>query len=239
MGVARRRTGIVLRLVTVVSAFAAGALLLGSPATATDTPRSLVGTFRIAGGSCNPVTKSITGSWFKLIFPQGNTNTGFFFQNSTSLCYDKGYTVISGGSQGGIVTGEFQPGPRLAFDKNGNARANAIMRPVPFAAVDLSLGSAATDPQSSRGASAPSVSDRAGRLTGNVEALFAAWRNTFMNQGSPKPGGRRPGLTQPVSGRYDARTRRFVLTWTSQIVGGPFTGFIGYWHIAGTFVPHS
>ena len=78
-----------------------------------------------------------------------------------------------------------------------------------------------------------------GKLSGNLEALSAAWRRVFINQGSPKPRGRRPGLTQPVSGTYNARTRSFVLTWTSQIVGGPFTGFIGYWHLVGKFVANT
>ena len=36
-----------------------------------------------------------------------------------------------------------------------------------------------------------------------------------------------PGLTSPITGTYNAKTRAFVLTWTSQVVGGPFNGFTG------------
>ena len=67
----------------------------------------------------------------------------------------------------------------------------------------------------------------------------ASWNNEYFNQGSPKPNGTRPGLTTPVSGSYDAATNAFVLTWSSQVVGGPFNGFTGYWHLVGTFVPHT
>jgi hypothetical protein len=26
-----------------------------------------------------------------------------------------------------------------------------------------------------------------------------------------------------------------VITWASAVVGGPFNGFTGYWHLTGTF----
>ena len=39
--------------------------------------------------------------------------------------------------------------------------------------------------------------------------------------------------------RYDAATGAFVISWTSQIVGGPFNGFSGYWHLQGHFTPAS
>ena len=86
---------------------------------------------------------------------------------------------------------------------------------------------------------APRIIDAGGRLSGNLEAVSPAWRRIYMNQGSPKPGGARPGLTTPVSGTYNARTHAFVLNWTSKIVGGPFTGFIGDWHLTGRFAPAS
>ena len=196
----------------------------------------LVGTFRIAGGSCDPLTGAISGSYFRLIFPKGNVRTGFFFQNSTSPCFDKSYTTISSGTQGGLVTGRFQPGPRRAFTPSGDARANTIIRPVPFAAIDFSVSTQPIDPQTGAAVPTPSIMDAGGALTGNLEALSASWKRIYINQGSPKPRGGRPGLTQPVYGRYNTRTHKFVLSWTSQIVGGPFTGFIGDWYLSGTFI---
>jgi hypothetical protein len=196
----------------------------------------MVGTFDLTAGVCNPVTSVIAGSYFKLIFPGGNVHTGFFFQNTSSRCFNKSFTIISPGTEGGLLTGGFQPGPQRAFTKNGDARAGAIIRPVPFAAIDLSLSTQATDPQTKMPVPAPVVESNGGKLSGNFEALSAAWRRISFNQGSPKPGRLRPGLTQPVSGSYNVRTHAFTLNWTSKIVGGPFTGFIGQWHLAGKFV---
>jgi hypothetical protein len=211
--------------------------LTGSSASAQSSV-PLVGTFWIAGGACNPVTKAVSGSYFRLIFPKGNVHTGFFFQNSTSPCFDKSYTTIFPGTQGGPVTGTFQPGPTRAFARNGDARARAIMLPVPFAGIDLTLSTQSIDPQTRQAVPAPTIRVTGGRISGNLEAVSAAWKNIYINQGSPKPGGLRLGLTVPVSGRYNTRARAFVMDWTSQIVGGPFTRFIGQWHLVGKFVPN-
>ena len=196
----------------------------------------MVGTFKITAGTCNPVTGAIAGSYLKLIFPGGNVHTGFFFQNTSSRCFDTSFTTISPGTDGGLVTGGFQPGPPRPFAEDGDARANAIIRPVSFAAIDLSLSTQPMDVQTKQPVSAPAVQNNRGKLSGNVEAVSAAWRKIYFNQGSPKPGGRRPGLTRSLSGAYNARTHAYTLNWTSKIVGGPFDGFIGQWHLVGTFV---
>ena len=74
-------------------------------------------------------------------------------------------------------------------------------------------------------------------LSGDLKALDASWNNQNLNQGSPKPDGSKPGLTKAVSGTYDSKTRKFVLEWASQIVGGPFNDFTAFWHFEGTFEP--
>lgn len=227
----RVRTGIT--VMAIMSGVAFGA---APPANAAN-PVTLVGTFTLTPGTCNPVTKTVTGSYFRLIFPHGNVNTGFFFENTSSPCTDKSYTILKPGAQGGLATGTYQRGPRHAFTPTGNARANAIVQPVLFATAELSLFTQPIDPQTGRAAPPPSVVESGGRLRGQVEALSLAWNKVFINQGSPKPGGVRPGLTVPVKGTYNARTHAFVLAWTSQIVGGPFTGFIGLWYLTGTFTP--
>lgn len=76
-----------------------------------------------------------------------------------------------------------------------------------------------------------------GKLSGDVAAFDATWNKQAFNQGSPKPDGSRPGNTSPATGTYDAATGAYSLTWTSQIVGGPFNNFTGYWHLEGTFAP--
>jgi len=74
------------------------------------------------------------------------------------------------------------------------------------------------------------VIDRDGRaLTGRLSAFTAEWNNQYFNQGSPKPG----SSAGQVHGRYDPRTRHYVLEWRSPIKGGPFDGFTGLWHLEG------
>ncbi len=80
------------------------------------------------------------------------------------------------------------------------------------------------------------IMDNGEKSCGNLEALSAPWKRVLINQGSPKPQGRQPGLTQSVSETYNARTRSFMLTWTSHIVVGPVTGFHRVWHLVAKFV---
>jgi hypothetical protein len=85
----------------------------------------------------------------------------------------------------------------------------------------------------------PELHQDGGRLGGDLSAFDATWNNQSFNQGAPKPDGSLPGNTSAPSGTFDAATGRFTLTWTSQIVGGPFDKFTGLWHLEGTFVPAS
>ncbi len=72
---------------------------------------ALVGNFKLTAGVCNPATGAVTGSYFKLIFPGGNVHTGFFSRTPARPVSTSPYTTISPGTQGGLSTGEFQPGP--------------------------------------------------------------------------------------------------------------------------------
>ena len=111
------------------------------------------------------------------------------------------------------------------------------MTPQTFEALDMSISTNPTDPQSHLPTPKPTVTADHGKLTGQVEAVSAAWNNEYFNQGSPKPGGTYPGSTAKVSGTYNPSTHAFVLVWASQVVGGAFNGFTGYWHLQGTFTP--
>ena len=44
---------------------------------------------------------------------------------------------------------------------------------------------------------------------------------------------------QAPRGTYDPKTKRYAIDWVSQIVGGPFNDFSGYWHFEGRFEPGS
>jgi hypothetical protein len=195
----------------------------------------LTGTFKLTPGRCTSATP--TGSYFRMIDPGGTIASGKFFSNPDSTCPDKSFTVQTPGADGGLITGTYQPGPSTAFDAHGDALANRITQPGSFTAIKFGISTSASDPQTGKKVAAPEIFDNKGTLSGQVTAWSAAWNNLYFNQGSPKPGGGSPGLTAPVSGTYDSATHAYVLTWASQVVGGPFNGFTGYWHLQGTFVP--
>jgi hypothetical protein len=172
-----------------------------------------------------------------MIFPNGTVAKGKFFENPDSLCSNPTYTLALPGRQGGLETGQFQPNPKPAFNAQGGALADDIVEPQGFTDINFSIATNKKDPQTGQTVLAPSIIDKNGKLSGQIEAWSAAWNKLYFNQGSPKPGGSHPGLTEPLSGTYDATTHAFVITWTSQVVSGPFNGFTGYWHLAGTFIP--
>jgi hypothetical protein len=206
---------------------------LGSAGASGSRAKVLSGTFKLAAGSCAGTTP--TGTYFRMIYPGGTITGGKFFDNPDSTCTDPSYTLASPGTAGGLVTGKFQPGPTPAFTSTGSALANSIIQPQLFTAINFSISTHPIDPQTGLTVPAPVIKDRNGKLSGQVEAWSADWNSLHFNQGSPKPDGTSPGLTQAVSGTYNSKTHAFVLTWASSVVGGPFNGFTGYWHLQGTF----
>jgi hypothetical protein len=196
---------------------------------------SLVGTFKLAAGSCKGGTP--TGSYFRMIFPGGSIANGKFFANPDSLCSDKSYTLVLPGTQGGFTTRKYQPNPTPAFSSTGSSLANSIIQPQTFTAINFSISTNKVDPQSGKSVPAISITEKGGKLSGQIQAWSASWNNLYFNQGSPKPGGSLPGLTKALKGTYNSSTHAFVITWSSQVVGGSFNGFTGYWHLSGKFAP--
>jgi hypothetical protein len=199
----------------------------------------LVGTFKLAPGTYT-AAGGVTGSYLRMILPGGTIAAGPFFANIFSSSADPSYTLITPGTDGGLVTGAYQPPPTPAFGGLlGDALAARIMQPQPFEVIRFSAATAAVDPQTGRPVPPPSIVDTGGLLTGDLAAVSAEWSNSYFNQGSPKPDGSDAGLTTPVAGYYDAGSRAFALAWSSTIVGGAFNGFTGYWHLEGVFEPAS
>lgn len=198
----------------------------GSPST------QLVGTFLITPGSCSGTT--VSGSYFRMILSGGNTN-GPFLSNSASTCSDKTYTAMSPGTDGGLITGSYQPMPNPPFDSSGNSLANRITLPASFYGVKYSVSTNPTDPQTGIHVPAPAIVANGDTLSGDLRAISVSWNKQYFNQGSPKPDGSFPGNTTRVTGTYDPATGAFTLRWTSQVVGGPFNGFAGLWNMTGRF----
>ena len=177
---------------------------------------SLVGLFRITAATCDSDTPA--GSWFRMVQPGGNAASGPYVSNPDSTCADTTVTPLAPGDDGGLKTGTFQA---------------AMIRPQGFFAVPFDVSTNEQDPQSGTTVKAPTITRSGSTLQGDLSAISVAWNQQHFNQGAPKPDGSTPGLTRPVQGRYNRRTKAFEIIWYSSIVGGPFNGFTGYWHLQG------
>lgn len=214
-------------------------LLCASPALAAKKVE-LEGTLAISPGK--PATKAqqkrtkakYTGSYFRMILPGGIDK---YFANANSRASDKTYTLFRTGAEKGLKLGAFQEPPAPAFASNGFALTKRIVQPETFAGIDFSISTAAIDAQTGQKASVPRLFATGRKLTGDFRAWTAEWNSIYFNQGAPKPNGSFPGFTKPVNGTYDKKTGTYELSWYSLIVGGPFNGFTGSWHLQGKLVP--
>ena len=188
------------RIVTLPALALATALALVATATTVSATQPLNGLFRVA-----------TGSYFRMIYPGG----GKYFKNPYSKDANKTYTLIMGGTDGGLLTGVLQPAPTPAFDHHGNSQAGRIIQPTDFAGINFGLATKGITPE---------ISVSGARLSGQVKGFTAEWNNLSFSQGGQ------------VTGSYNAKTHTYVLTWSSPISGGPFNGFTGSWYLTGTFV---
>lgn len=209
-----------------------------APAPPAGSAQALNGTFKLATGTYSRGAGP-AGTYFRMVFPGGSVQRGPFFSNPSSAASDQTYTLLTAGTDGGLVSGDYQDWNQPAFNDSGDALPNRIIQPQRFAGRNFSIVTAPRDPQTRLDVPKPSISVTGGQLSGQVQAWAAGWNKLWFNQGSPKPGGASPGRTAPVTGTYDATTHAFVLVWASTIVGGPFNGFTGFWHLAGTFEPRA
>lgn len=220
------RAGVVAALATIAG------LLQGAPALSASSGTALKGTLALTAGKL--VHGKYTGTYFRMLLPGAADK---YFSNPDSTATDKTYTLLRPGSDGGLELGRFQRPPSPAFSTTGFALASRIVQPQKFAAINFSISTAPADAQSGATVAAPSLTLHGTKLTGSLKAWTAEWNKIYFNQGSPKPNGAYPGLTRPVTGTYNRKTKTFTLTWYSAIVGGPFNGFTGYWHLQGRLKP--
>jgi len=224
------RTGLITLAVT-------GALLVTASVGFSASPRPnsgrrLTGTLVLTAGSAHRVGGRLvySGTYFRML-DVGSTDQ--YIPNSSSKAPSDTYTFLSRGSERGLELGRYQRAPARAFSSDGNALARDIVRPQKFESIEFSISTANHSAQGGEPTPAPSLILRGNRLTGNLSAWTAEWNHTYFNQGAPKPGGSYPGLSQPVIGTYNTKTHAFTITWYSQIVGGPFSGCTGFWHLEG------
>jgi hypothetical protein len=191
-----RRLGVGLVAIAVLAVAAAPAAATAARA------KKLKGTFELGAGS-----------YFRMLQPAAAG--GGYFSNPYSTDSDKTYTPVTAGEDGGIETGKLQPAPSPAFDAQGNSLANLIITPASFTGINFGLATVGT---------APSISVKNGKLSGQLTGFTAEWNNQTFPQGS-----------SAVKGTYNVKTRKYVLTWKSLVSGGPFNGFTGDWHLQGKF----
>lgn len=223
----------------------------------------LVGLFRLTAGAVEG--EAITGTWFRMVQPGGTTDTGPYMTNADSPADAGQATLLSPGTSGGLRSGGYQSQPAPAFDATGNSLAAAITAPARFFGVEFSISTNRTDPQTKTDVAPPTVFDDDGTLTADLSSWAASWNNQDFNQGAPKPvtstGAKAAGQDEAekvwdwvagkyleaapeatvsgngATGTYDEATGAFTLEWSSLIVGGPFNGFTGFWHLEGVFEP--
>ncbi|MEA2143949.1 MAG: hypothetical protein QOI64_2379 [Solirubrobacteraceae bacterium] len=203
----------------------AGGAIAIAPIGATNaaSTKTLNGTFKLTKGSYSD--GKAHGTYFRM------SNSGGLFRNPDSTASNKTYTLGTPGTDGGLATGRFQSHPDPPFDSKGNARAKKILKPQSFTSIRFSVATIKQQPGSSATAAVTTARVRDGKLTVNVPGWTAEWNKQYFNQGAPKPNGE----GSPATGTYSSKSKRFVLEWRSKVVGGPFNGFTGFWHLEGTF----
>ena len=80
------------------------------------------------------------------------------------------------------------------------------------------------DPVSTVTYAAPSIDLTGTTLTLGLDSWTAFWNGALFNQGKASAG---------VTTTYDSGTHRWTADWKKVIVGGPFGGKTGYWHLEG------
>jgi hypothetical protein len=214
---------------------AGGPLSPGSGGTLPPTPPPgvppLVGLFKLEQGA-QTVSGALSGTYFQML-PS--------VYNGDSTAFNKDFTLLNPGTEGGLRTDIYQPPPEPAFSGN-NALANRIVQPQTFLGNNFSIATAPLDLQTSTPVPLATIYASEGKIGGQISYWDAQWGTLSFNQGTPKPDGSLPAgeLGNPtiaLTGTFNAMTSHFVLFWRSLIVGGPFNGFTGEWHLEGTFVP--
>ncbi|MGW4243237.1 hypothetical protein [Nocardia sp. NPDC004722] len=257
----RARVGATAAVLAATTALVAGCGSGDSPKTATG-PEQLVGLIKFAPGTADGNT--VRGTWFRMVQPGGTPENGPYMPNGDSPAQGGSTTLLEPGTAGGLRVGGYQSEPKPGFTQ-GNSLSASITKPTKFFAVEFGVSTNPVDPQTQREVPPPTVVNNDGKLTADFSAWAASWNDQEFNQGAPKPpekqGAQVAGSEQiqkawdwvahqwfnrpkadaaqgpSATGTYDPKTHAVTLQWTSLIVGGPFNGFTGVWHLEGTFEP--
>ncbi|HVW79550.1 MAG TPA: hypothetical protein VHB69_01240 [Mycobacteriales bacterium] len=229
------------RALAALTAGAALVLAAGCSGTHQTTPDAthLDGLFRIAPGACPAASGLPTGSYLVVLSAASGGTVG----NPHGGCKNPAYTLLDPGTDGGLVTGEFQQVSGPTFDRHGNSRDGRIIAPVRFGKLDVGFGTSSRDEQDApAGAPAfpvPSAIVRGSALSVDLRSLVVSYAGdadtsckTTYGVGCWELG------SENATGTYDAATGHYSIQWFS---GASFTpkGDSIEVHLEGTFVPSS
>ena len=148
-----------------------------------------------------------------------------------------------GGPAGGITLGTHQPfvlSPDVPHPPSGTGYAGTpaslttAMQTFQFFGVNTYIGLNAVSYQSGNAKPAPSATvDAAGNLSVELSSWEVIWNGSVFEQG-PRVSAA-TGFA-PATGTYDYETGNYSIGWVSKIVGGPFSGVPGHWHLEGTIL---
>jgi hypothetical protein len=180
-----------------------------------------------------------TGSYLVVL----NTNGSALDANSSGVCANKSFTLLSPGVDGGLTLGSFQPNPDPTFGPNRNSRANLIVAPVMFDGYRLGMATTARDEQNSP-TGPPIYPPPTGTVSGNhlyvsLPGLDMTWRGlpnrTCANSVPPGFGCNDQG-SRKASGTIDLAKNTYSLSWFSSSAFNGGTAVEVY--ITGQFVGH-
>lgn len=152
---------------------------------------------------------------------------------SSFMMVNVGRSSLVSGTDGGLMTGQFQPDVPPTLPKGDTTGSARIIDPSIFnlRGFPTYVSTNKIDPVDGRTAySVPAIVDHGdGTISADLSAWDCLWNGTHFNLGAPKSAGKNPDPT----GTYDKGTGVYTLSWKSLIVGGPFNGFTGEWKLVG------
>lgn len=202
-------------------------------------PQRLDGEFRLAAGACSTGKQPPTGSYLVVISAAADHTV----RNPHGGCRNASYTLLRPGTDGGLVTGEFQEVAGATFDARRNSRQDRIIEPVRFGKLALGFATSAYDEQAAANGAPAFPRPAAIRTASGIQVDL---RSLVVSYGGPAGATCRTSLgigcwqlgSENATGTYNPATGAFAIDWFS---GESFVakGDSIEVHLAGTFVPRS
>lgn len=134
----------------------ASTVLVTAPACGSEKPAesALKGLLALEPGKIEG--NKLSGTWFKMVQPGGNPQEGPFMPNANSPVPQGSATLLSPGTDGGLILGDYQGEPDPAFDEaTGYSLASRVTQPTKFFNIEFGISTNKIDPQTQRELLAP------------------------------------------------------------------------------------